>query len=106
MFNDADKLSLRIFCQEITRAPRGVHKHICSNDVVCLWCDDWEIIEVLKYLFIGPEAYDAEPLPGRLVNCPAYNRAAIIKKATEYLSWPVEEVISALRKRRALDGRA
>lgn len=83
--SDADKLKLRIYCQEITRAPRYLEEQPYQKTGTFLWCEDWEIIEMLKYLFHGKELYDGDPLPNRLKNNPLYHREEIQQRADKMM---------------------
>jgi hypothetical protein len=60
-----DVLKLKIFCQKITYTPAPLDKQKCIRQGGSVWCTDWEIIEILKYLFNGREGYFGDPPPNR-----------------------------------------
>lgn len=80
-FNDKECLSLRIYCQSIVNSPRRLEDQIHTRSGGFLWCEDWEIIEILKCLFNGVPTYEVEPPPNRLKNNPLWNKKAIVSVA-------------------------
>ena len=78
-------LTLRRFCQEITYKPRPLDAQNCDRSGVHIWCEDWEMIEITKYLFLGAETYFAELPPRRLRNNPLWSKEAVKDKAEKLL---------------------
>ena len=76
-----DNLILRRACQEITYKPRAIEDQPHKRDGIYLWCEDWEMIEILKYMFLGATTYFAEMPPRRLRNNPLFSKEAIKDKA-------------------------
>ena len=69
-----------------------------------MWCEDWEMIEILKYLFLGEETYFKELPPRRLRNNPLWSKEAV--KATVERLWTefggnVDDIIGRMRSARA-----
>lgn len=102
MFSEEDILKLRTFCQEICGKPRSFTEQKIVREGIFIWCDDWEIIELCKYLFYGREAYYGDPPPNRLKHNPLWGKDDIALKAealiVEYKT--AEAIIEALRARR------
>lgn len=82
-FNAADILLLKRFLQEIIGRPRPMEVQPSVREGIYLWCEDWEIIEILKYLFHGKEVYYGDPPPNRLKNNPLWSKEEIEKKAEQ-----------------------
>lgn len=103
MFNDADRLEFKRYCQKIIEAPKPIDDQPHARDGGYLFCLDWEIIEILKYLFNGPEMYRDDPPPNRLKNNPLWSKEDIVAKAegliTTYAT--ADQIIAALKARRA-----
>ena len=72
MLNDQDILKIKRYCQEIINRPRPIEDQAHRKQGGCLWCRDWEIIELTKYLFNGRSAYFGDPPPNRLKNNPLW----------------------------------
>lgn len=83
--SDYDKLKLRTYCQQIISNPRPLEAQFYRREGAFLWCEDWEIIEILKYLFLGRELYHGDPPPNRLKNNPLWSKEEIEKKAERYM---------------------
>lgn len=86
MFTPEDILNLRIYCQSITRAPRHMEEQLHTRAGVYLWCEDWLIIELCKYLFHGKETYYGDPPPNRLKNNPLFSKDAIAGEAEQLIA--------------------
>jgi hypothetical protein len=67
-----------------------------------LFCEDWEFMEILKYLIIGKEGYLLEPPPKRLKENPLWSQTEIPDKAEKLLAecGSAEKVIEYIRERR------
>ena len=84
-----DREQIRVFenyLQKIIERPRTIDSqpHIRKNGF--LWCDDWRIIEILKYLINGREMYIGDPPPNRLKNNPLWTKDMIMCQAEELLT--------------------
>lgn len=95
----SDIVKLKRFCQEIIDKPRSMYEQPWKSLDDHIWCQDWEIIEILKYLFLGRETYMAEPPPNRLKHNPLWSKEAIEEKAEELLITyeSTDEIIEQLR---------
>ena len=102
MFNDADKLKFKIFCQTIISAPRPIdaQPHTRAGDK--MWCEDWELIEICKYLFHGPELYFGDPPPNRLKNNNLWNQKDIQATAEKLIEEfkTADDIINYLKGKR------
>ena len=103
MFTDADKLEFKRFCQSIIESPRPMDDCNMKRSGAFIWCDEWEIIEILKYLFNGPDMYAQDPPPNRLKNNPLWSKEEIVAKAEGLIKVysTAENIIGALKARRA-----
>ncbi len=83
IFSDEDLLKLKNYLQRVIDKPRWIshQPHVQKGEF--LWCDDWRIIEILKYLIYGPAAYEQDPPPNRLKNNPLWSKEQIVKDAEE-----------------------
>jgi len=77
-------------------------KSIMGDDGFCLWCEEWELIEMLKYLFNGKEVYDRDPPPNRLKKSTVWSKEAIEQKVIQDLDAmdSVEQIITYFNMRR------
>jgi len=95
-------LKLKTFCQKITYTPRPLDAQPCKRQGASVWCEDWEIIEILKYLFHGKETYYGDPEPRRLKHNLFFKKENIEALAeamiAEYKT--ADAIIAALEKRR------
>ncbi len=104
MFTPEEILNLKIFCQGITTSPRPIESQVHSRIGPYLWCDDWEIIEILKYLFNGKAMYYEDPPPNRLKNNTLWSKENIEKEAEKLISElkTAEAIINYLKQRRTI----
>jgi len=65
--------------------PFDKQKSVIGEDGFCLWCEEWELIEMLKYLFNGKEVYDRDPPPNRLKKSTIWSKEAIEQKVIQDL---------------------
>jgi hypothetical protein len=96
---------LRIFCQEITYKPRMLDAQPCERSGAHIWCEDWKIIEILKFLFLGEDCYMRELPPRRLRNNPLWSKEAIKKEAVQMwadFGGNVNDIVGYLRSKRFL----
>lgn len=83
MFTQDEGLQFKIYLQSIINNPRTMDQQAHTRSNGFMWCDDWEIIEILKYFFNGPEGYDGDPPPNRLKRNPLWSKAEIVNKAEQ-----------------------
>ncbi|HLB58440.1 MAG TPA: hypothetical protein VJL60_06465, partial [Gammaproteobacteria bacterium] len=83
MFDKEEIHMFNNYLQSVIEKPRPIEAqpHVIRNG--CIWCDDWKIIEILKYFINGPEMYAADPPPNRLKNNPLWSKEEIVQMATE-----------------------
>lgn len=107
-FSADDILKLKIYCQKITYTPAPLDKQHCVREGASVWCTDWEIIEILKYLFHGRELYYGDPPPNRLKNNKLWSKDDIASKAESLLKVceNVDEIIQVLKFKRGENGAA
>lgn len=86
-FNETQLTSIKNYCQRIIERPlpRGVQKWV--TDGKHCWCEDWEAIEICKYLFNGREAYIGDPPPNRLKDNPLWSKEEIMAKGEQFISY-------------------
>ena len=80
-FSKEDILALKNYCQWITEHPRPIDKQLHVQQQGFLWCDDWRIIEILKYFFNGEPMYLSDPPPNRLKANPLWSKDVILAQA-------------------------
>lgn len=82
-FSQADRLKFKIYCQEIINKPRAIddQPHVRMGGFI--WCEDWKIIEILKYYFIGTDTYLVEAPPKRLKRNPLWKKDEIVLEASD-----------------------
>lgn len=97
-----DNRRLREYCQTIIGKPRPLEAQPHVRAGVWLWCEDWELIEVLKCLFLGVATYRAEPPPRRLHGNPLWSPEQIIAtaEALQAAHPSAEAIIHQLQERR------
>ena len=79
-----DREEIRIFenfLQRIIEKPRSMPDQPHTIQDGFIWCDDWRIIEILKYFINGPEMYANDPPPNRLKKNPLWNQSLIVAEA-------------------------
>jgi len=105
MFSQEDIIKFKKFAQEIINSPNPIEQQKFIREKNFLWCTDWEIIEILKYLFNGEDMYLTDPPPNRLKNNPLWSKEEIIKAAKEIIenSDNSDEIIKKLKKKRNND---
>jgi hypothetical protein len=75
----------------------------CKREGSRIWCEDWQIIEILKYMFLGETTYFNEASPRRLRNNPLWSKDEIKKKAElllEDFGGNVDELVNRIRSAR------
>lgn len=97
-----DYLKYKNYCQEIINKPRPMDDQPHARTGAFMWCEDWELIEILKYFFLGHDTYMAESPPRRLQNNMLWAKADIASKAEELKAVfkTADKIIEMLRKRR------
>lgn len=86
MFNEQERYLLKKYCEEIIYSPRPIDAQPHKKENGKIWCEDWEIIEILKYMFNTKEAYWGDPPPNRLKNNPLWSKEGIEKKAEDFIN--------------------
>lgn len=81
MFSRDEILQFKNYCQRIIERPRPIQNQPHKIEGGRIWCEDWEIIECLKYFFNGPEMYANDPPPNRLKNNTLWSKEEIVVKA-------------------------
>lgn len=81
MLEDKERKLFENVLQNIIDRPRPFYaqRYIAINDM--RWCEDWEIIEILKYFINGEEMYLNDPPPNRLKNNTLWSKEDIVCKA-------------------------
>lgn len=102
MFIPSEIQHLKRYVQSIINNPRSFDKQKFITKDGFIWCDDWRIIEILKYLFNGREMYMNDPPPNRLKNNPLWSKEAIMKEADEIVDEykTAEDIVSFLQQKR------
>ena len=103
MFDASDILKLKTYCQVICMQPRPIDSQSYKREGIFLWCEDWEMIEILKYLFNGKDMYYTDPPPNRLKNNPLWSKDEIVKKAEALISklGNVDKIITYFKEKRS-----
>lgn len=78
VFNAEEILALKRLCQFIIERPLSPEEQLWQREGHFSWCEDWEAIEILKYLFNGREAYIGDPPPNRLKGNPLWSKEEIM----------------------------
>lgn len=76
-----DQLVFMNYAQKLIEKPRYMDEQPCQRQGQFMWCDDWEIIELLKYFFNGHDGYLGDPPPNRLVGNPFFSKENIVQRA-------------------------
>ena len=84
-FSKEEILEFKNYCQKIIESPRPIDKQPHERRGKFIWCEDWEMIENLKYFFNGREAYFGDPPPNRLKNNPLWSKEDIADQAEEFI---------------------
>lgn len=100
------QLKLRRMCQEITYKPRPMAEQPCEQPTISgkLWCEDWELIEVLKFFFLGKDTYYAEAPPRRLRGNAHFNHEKVERRALGLWTLSegnVDKLVELIRSKRA-----
>lgn len=72
---------LKTYCSQVQNSPRMLEDQPHRREGVHIFCEDWEIIELLKCLFNGVDVYMKEDPPKRLKKNPLWSREDIIQKS-------------------------
>jgi hypothetical protein len=84
--NESDIHKMKLFCQAVIDKPLPLDEQITHRENGCLWCTDWRIIEICKYIFNGRDMYINDPPPNRLKNNPLWSKEAIMEEAESLMS--------------------
>ncbi len=104
MYSREDQLIFMNYLQKLIEKPRRIQDQPHTRDGRFLWCEDWEIIEVLKYFFNGHEGYMGDPPPNRLKDNPLWSKEQIVAYAKQLLeeNKTPDAIIEALKTRRGV----
>lgn len=100
---DEDKIKLKKFNQSIIDNPRPMDEQWSETKDGKIWCSDWEIIEILKYMFNGRSMYMEDPPPNRLKNNPLFDKNKIAGTAEfllKHYKGDADAIIERLRNER------
>lgn len=102
IINKEDMKKIQKFCQWIIQNPLPFDKQKFTRQGMHIWCRDWEIIEILKYLINGHDGYMGDPPPNRLKFNPLWCKEDIVTTGKNLLNSfdNVDEIIRILKRRR------
>lgn len=102
MFTREESLILQNYLQKLLEKPRRIQDQPHTREGIFVWCQDWEIIEILKYLINGAEAYAGDPPPNRLKFNPLWSKEAMVMSGEAMLELykTPEAIVEALKDRR------
>lgn len=100
-----DIVRLKEYLASIIGNPTSFDKQlsIFNTEGQCMWCEEWELIEMLKYLINGEDMYRNDPPPNRLKKSTVWSKEDIMAK-TKKLPQSVDEIIVYFNHRRELYG--
>lgn len=77
-------------------------KSIMGPNKFCLWCEEWEVIEMLKYLINGKEDYYKDPPPNRLKKSTLWSKEKIEEKVIRDLDamTSVDQIVDYFKHKR------
>lgn len=96
-------LKVKNFVQSITERPAPIESQPFKREGIFTWCDDWELIELGKCLFMGKEVYLGDPPPRRLKFNPLFDQAGIVQAVDALLQkhgGDADKIIEELETRR------
>ena len=103
-FTQKEIIALEEYLQKIIGEPTPFDKQksIFGPNKFCQWCEEWELIEMLKYLFNGKDIYYRDPPPNRLKNSEHWSKPAIEEKVEKDLGdmESVEQIIAYFKNKR------
>lgn len=81
-FTEAEQIPLKEYLASIIGNPTPFHKQqtIYGDKQNCLWCEEWEMIEMLKFLIYGREYYYNDPPPNRLKKSDKWSKEQVEQK--------------------------
>ena len=68
------------YAEGIINVPRAIDAQPHAQEGECIWCEDWEIVEICKYFINGRELYLQDPPPRRLRNNSLWSQEDIMAK--------------------------
>jgi hypothetical protein len=82
-FTQKENIALQEYLSTIIGNPTPFAKQTSVFDTSgkCIWCEEWELIEMLKYLFNGKDIYYRDPPPNRLKDSTLWSKEKIEEKA-------------------------
>jgi len=101
-----ENIALQNYLNTILSFPTSFsqQKSNMGEEGFCLWCEEWEVIEMVKYLINGKDMYYADPPPNRLRNSQGlWSKEAIEKKVIDTFDTmeSVDQIIEWFKKARA-----
>ena len=104
ILNEDEIIVLKQYLQKVIGYPTPFDKQksIFGQNKFCQWCEEWEIIEMLKFLFNGKDMYYSDPPPNRLKNSSFWSKQAIEEKVERDLGKMdnVEQIIEYFKDKR------
>ena len=102
---EKEKTALKEYLQKVigNPTPFDKQKSIFGENKLCLWCDEWEVIEMLKFMFNGKDNYYLDPPPNRIKNSVGlWSKEAIEAKVEKELGnmETTEQIIEYFKNRR------
>ena len=103
---EEEKKVLKEYLQKLIGSPTpfAKQKSIFGSQTYPLWCEEWELIEMLKYLCYGKESYYLDPPANRLKGSinNLWSKEDIEKKIIEDLDamTSVDQMVDYFVKRR------
>jgi hypothetical protein len=87
MFNtdSEDVLKLKGYCGDVLNNLRPFEEQPHQREGIFLFCEDWEIVELLKRMFNGHDTYMKESPPRRLKFNPLWSQEAIDVKGQQLI---------------------
>ena len=102
MYSREDVLTFKNFIQKIIEKPTPIYAQKNWSAGGKIFCEEWEMIELLKCLFYGEALYRGDPPPNRLKNNPLFDQDDIVRKAAALIEEfkTAEAIVEHLKKRR------
>ena len=105
MFEATDKKKFENYLQSVIERPLAIPNQIHVIKGGYVWCNDWRIIELLKYFINGEAMYAGDPPPNRLKNNPLWDKEYIVAEATHMLEagMTADAIIDQFKKERSIN---
>jgi len=103
-FTEKEIIQLKEYLSSIigNPTPFSKQKSVFGPDKFCQWCEEWELIEMLKYLINGKNNYFLDPPPNRLKKSTLWSKEKIEERVLKDLGdlESVEQIINYFKKER------